>query len=44
MEMKIVLEEFSKRFPKMRLANPDQLEHMHTFIFRAPSALPVELQ
>ncbi len=44
MEMKIVFEEFSKRFPKMKLENPNAAQHMHTFVFRAPSALPVVLQ
>jgi cytochrome P450 len=44
LEMKIVFEEFSKRFPKMRLVEPDTATHMHTFVFRAPSALNVTLQ
>ena len=44
LEMKIVLEEFAKRYPKMRLREPDEAKHMHTFVFRAPSALPVVLQ
>jgi cytochrome P450 len=44
LEMKIVFEEFAKRFPKMRLREPDDARHMHTFVFRAPQALPVELQ
>jgi len=44
LEMKIVFEEFAKRFPKMKLAQPDEARHMHTFVFRAPSALPVVLQ
>ncbi|MDR3453069.1 MAG: cytochrome P450 [Rhodoferax sp.] len=44
LEMKIVFEEFSKRFPKMRLVQPDEAKHMHTFVFRAPRALPVVLQ
>lgn len=44
LEMKIVFEEFAKRFPKMRLREPDEAQHMHTFVFRAPQALPVELQ
>lgn len=44
LEMKIVFEEFSKRFPKMRLVEPDTASHMHTFVFRAPSALNVALQ
>jgi cytochrome P450 len=44
LEMKIVFEEFAKRFPKLRLREPDDARHMHTFVFRAPQALPVELQ
>ncbi len=44
LEMKIVFEEFAKRFPKLRLREPDEARHMHTFVFRAPEALPVELQ
>lgn len=44
LEMKIVFEEFAKRFPKMRLVQPDTAKHMHTFVFRAPDALKVHLQ
>ncbi len=44
LEMKIVFEEFAKRFPKMHLRGSDEAKHMHTFVFRAPEALPVELQ
>jgi hypothetical protein len=44
LEMKIVFEEFAKRFPKMRLVQPDTAKHMHTFVFRAPDALRVTLQ
>jgi cytochrome P450 len=44
LEMKIVFEEFSKRFPKMRLVQPDTAQHLHTFVFRAPDALRVTLQ
>ena len=43
LEMKIVFEEFAKRFPRMRLVQPDAAQHMHTFVFRAPSALHVTL-
>lgn len=43
LEMKIVFEEFSKRFPKMKLVQPDTAAHMHTFVFRAAHALPVTL-
>ena len=44
LEMKIVFEEFAKRFPKMRLVEPDTAEHMHTFVFRAADSLRVTLQ
>lgn len=44
LEMKIVFEEFAKRFPKMRLVQPDTARHLHTFVFRAPDALRVSLQ
>jgi cytochrome P450 len=44
LEMKIVFEEFAKRFPRMRLVAPDRATHLHTFVFRAPSALEVTLQ
>lgn len=44
LEMKIVFEEFAKRFPKMRLVQPDTAQHMHTFVFRAPDALQGTLQ
>lgn len=44
LEMKIVFEEFAKRYPKLRLREPDEAKHMHTFVFRAAEALPVVLQ
>ncbi len=44
LEMKIVFEEFAKRFPKMRLVQPDTARHLHTFVFRAPDSLKVTLQ
>lgn len=44
LEMRIVLEAMARRFPKLRLREPDAAEHLHTFVFRAPRALPVELQ
>lgn len=44
LEMKIVFEEFAQRFPHMRLRTPDAARHMHTFVFRAPEALPVVLR
>jgi cytochrome P450 len=44
LEMKIVIEEFTQRFPKARLV-PDQIvKHFHTFVFRAPEALQVDLE
>ena len=43
-EMKIVLEEFFKCFPKMRLVQPDTVSHLHTFVFRAPDSLRVRLR
>ena len=44
LEMKIVFEEFAKRFPKMRLVEPDTATHLHTFVFRAADSLRVTLQ
>jgi hypothetical protein len=44
LEMKIVFEEFARRFRKMRLVQPDRATHMHTFVFRAPDSLRVTLQ
>jgi len=44
LEMKIVFEEFSKRFPNMRLVKPDTATHLHTFVFRAADSLQVTLQ
>ena len=44
LEMKVVFEEFPQRFPKMRLVEPDEAKHLHTFVFRAAEALPVHLQ
>lgn len=44
LEMKIVFEAFARRFPKMRLVQPDTAQHLHTFVFRAPDALRVTLQ
>ena len=42
--MRIVLEEFVKRFPKARLVPNQSLRHFHTFVFRAPEALLVDLE
>lgn len=44
LEMKIVLEAFAARYPGMRLRHPGDAPHLHTFVFRAPRSLPVELQ
>ncbi len=44
LEMKIVLEEFTKRFPKASLVPHQSLKHFHTFVFRAPEALLVDLE
>jgi cytochrome P450 len=43
LEMKIVLEEFTRRFPNARLAPEQNPKHFHTFVFRAPEALFVDL-
>lgn len=44
LEMKIVFESIARRFPRLRLRQPDVARHLHTFVFRAPEALPVVLQ
>lgn len=44
LEMKILFERMAHRYPKLRLRRPDEAKHMHTFVFRAPEALPVVLQ
>ncbi|MEI5681984.1 cytochrome P450 [Mesorhizobium sp. CCNWLW179-1] len=44
LEMKIMLEEFTRRFPDLRLSKGQKIEHAHTYVFRAPRSLPVELQ
>ena len=44
LEMRIVLEEFTKRFPNARLAPKQSVQHFHTFVFRAPEALLVDLE
>ncbi|VTU40484.1 Cytochrome P450 116 [Variovorax sp. PBS-H4] len=44
LEMKIVFEAFARRFPKMRLVQPDTATHLHTFVFRASDALRVTLR
>lgn len=42
-EMKIVLEEFSRRYPNIRLVDGQDQGFLHTFIFRAPTSLMVDL-
>ena len=44
LEMKIVFEEFPRFFPNAKLVEPDAAEHLKTFVFRAPHALPVSLK
>jgi cytochrome P450 len=44
LEMKIVFEEFTKRYPNMRILENDKPEHLHTFVFRASDTLMVELE
>jgi cytochrome P450 len=43
LEMKIVMEEVTKRFPDMRLAPGEDVSHLYTYVFRAPTALWVDL-
>lgn len=42
LEMKIVLEEFTRRFPRMRLADAP-INHVKSLIFRAPHVMYVDL-
>jgi cytochrome P450 len=44
LEMKIVLEEFTRRFPDVRLAEDAKIDHAYTYVFRAPRSLPVVLR
>jgi cytochrome P450 len=44
LEMKIVLEEFAKRFPNVRLVADHQPSYLRTFVFRAPDSLLVDLR
>lgn len=43
LEMKIVLEEFTRRFPNVRLKPEAAPKHAHTYVFNAPKSLPVTL-
>lgn len=43
LEMKIILEEFTARFPDARLAEDAAIDHAYTYVFRAPRSLPVVL-
>jgi cytochrome P450 len=43
LEMKIVLEEVARRYPDMRLAPDQDINHLHTYVFRAPTSLWVDL-
>ena len=43
LEMKIVLEELTRRYPHMRLVDGQPHSHLHTFVFRAPEELLVDL-
>ncbi len=44
LEMRIVLEEFTRRFPNARLVPNQSVQHFRTFVFRAPEALLVDLE
>jgi cytochrome P450 len=43
LEMKIVLEEFTRRFPDVRLKPGAEIDHAYTYVFNAPKSLPVIL-
>ena len=43
LEMKIVFEEMTRRYPDMHLAPGAPVEHLHTYVFRAPTSLWVDL-
>ena len=43
LEMKIALEQLTARYPGMRLREDEECPHFHTFIFRAPERLLVDL-
>jgi cytochrome P450 len=43
LEMKIILEESTRRFPNLRLTPDQSVDHAHTYVFRAPRSLLVEL-
>jgi cytochrome P450 len=44
LEMKIVLEEFTRRFPNVRLKPDAAISHAYTYVFNAPKSLPVYLK
>lgn len=44
LEMKIFFEEFTARYPNVRLADSADQGFFHTFVFRAPDALWVDLE
>lgn len=44
LEMKIVLEEVTRRFPNLRLAEGPAPTFAHTYVFQAPTALKVRLR
>ncbi|MCV0394893.1 MAG: cytochrome P450 [Rhizobiaceae bacterium] len=44
LEMKIVLEEFTRRFPNVRLKPGAEIKHAYTYVFNAPKSLPVILR
>lgn len=44
LEMKVALEEFTKRFPNARLKEGQEIEFSEGFVFRAPKSLPVVLR
>lgn len=44
LEMKLVLEEFSRAHPATRLVGGDEPKYVHTFVFRAPDSLMVDLR
>lgn len=44
LEMKIILEEFSRAYPAVRLVEGADGTYVHTFVFRAPDSLMVDLR
>lgn len=43
LEMRLVIEELSRRYPDLALIGTEPVDHFHTFIFRAPKQLWVDL-